>query len=283
MRIEQLEGKELYRTRPLYQSIFHDTELFTDFFYRKAEKDGKAIVCMDGEEIVSEVFLFPRLLSCNDSMAEAVYLYGVATKEEYRGRGMMKKLMEKALAEAKCANADFAYLIPENPEIYKKLGFRLIKERKEKIYQLSVKEAKMMLKFNLEPLTEANFKEDIYQEINSLENEIRTGKELMPFRDREYFKERIVRAGIEGGGVYLLRKRNDYSIAGIIMTSEEIGEIVIEDIVGDEEKKEGFIKDFMRWKGMAGMKEEIFPVMVAEIKEGIGIMDDMDIQINDVL
>ena len=51
MRIEQLEGKELYRTRPLYQSIFRDTELFTDFFYRKAEKDGKAIVCMDGEEI----------------------------------------------------------------------------------------------------------------------------------------------------------------------------------------------------------------------------------------
>ena len=47
MRIEQLEGKELYRTRPLYQSIFRDTELFTDFFYRKAEKDGKAIVCMD--------------------------------------------------------------------------------------------------------------------------------------------------------------------------------------------------------------------------------------------
>ena len=141
----------------------------------------------------------------------------------------------------------------------------------------------MMLKFNLEPLTEANFKEDIYQEINSLENEIRTGKELMPFRDREYFKERIVQAGIEGGGGYLLRKRNDYSIAGIIMTSEETGEIVIEDIVGDEEKKEGFIKDFMRWKGMAGMKEEIFPVMIAEIKEGIGITDDMVIQINDVL
>jgi len=51
----------------------------------------------------------------------------------------------------------------------------------------------------------------------------------------------------------------------------------------DEEKKEGFIKDFMRWKGMAGMKEEIFPVMIAEIKEGIGITDDMVIQINDVL
>ena len=65
MRIEQLEGKELYRTRPLYQSIFRDTELFTDFFYRKAEKDGKAIVCMDGEEIVSEVFLLPKSLSRN--------------------------------------------------------------------------------------------------------------------------------------------------------------------------------------------------------------------------
>ena len=58
MRIEQLEGKELYRTRPLYQSIFRDTELFTDFFYRKAEKDGKAIVCMDGEEIVSVLKFF---------------------------------------------------------------------------------------------------------------------------------------------------------------------------------------------------------------------------------
>ena len=58
MRIEQLEGKELYRTRPLYQSIFRDTELFTDFFYRKAEKDGKAIVCMDGKKLCLKFFFF---------------------------------------------------------------------------------------------------------------------------------------------------------------------------------------------------------------------------------
>lgn len=58
MRIEQLEGKELYRTRPLYQSIFHDTELFTDFFYRKADRTEKQSCAWMGKKLCLKFFFF---------------------------------------------------------------------------------------------------------------------------------------------------------------------------------------------------------------------------------
>ena len=65
----------------------------------------------------------------------------------------------------------------------------------------------------------------------------------------------------------MLRKRRDYSIAGIIITGEEQGETVILDVIGEPEKKEGFVKDFMRWKGSMSMKEYVFPVMMKRMDE----------------
>lgn len=254
MRIERLEGSELVKTRPLYEMVFRDTKEYTDYFYQKIQGEVKAFAAVSDEnEIVAELFLIPKLLSCDDKIIESVYIYGAATKEEYRGQGIMKRLMGEALDYAWEKGAELAYLIPVNEKIYEGMGFQTVKQGEIHTWELSGKEAGMMLKFNLEPVNEGNFNDGIYQEINSLENEIKEPGEILPFRDREYIADRIRRAGIEGGGVYLLRKRKDYKIAGIIITGEENGESVILDVIGGQEKKEGFVKDFMRWKGVLTM------------------------------
>lgn len=263
MRIERLEGGELEKTRPLYEMVFRDTKEYTDYFYQKIQGEGKAFAAVSDEnEIVAELFLVPKLLSCDDKIIESVYIYGAATKEEYRGQGIMKRLMGEALDYAWEKGAELAYLIPVNEKIYEGMGFQTVKQGEIHTWELSGKEAGMMLKFNLEPVNEGNFNDGIYQEINSLENEIKEPGEILPFRDREYIADRIRRAGIEGGGVYLLRKRKDYKIAGIIITGEENGESVILDVIGGQEKKEGFVKDFMRWKGVLVMREHVFAIMM---------------------
>lgn len=268
MRIECLEGNELRKTRTLYETVFRDSKEYTDYFYNKVERDGKAFVAInDDDEIVAEVFLLPKLLSCEDKIMDAMYVYGVATKETYRGQGIMRQLMTAALHHAGEKNAELVYLIPADEKIYEGFGFETVKQGEIHTWELSGKEAGMMLKFNLESLTMGNFNDEIYREINFLENEIKEAGDILPFRDKEYLEDRILRAEIDGGGVYLLRKRRDYSIAGIIITGEEQGETVILDVIGEPEKKEGFVKDFMRWKGSMSMKEYVFPVMMKRMDE----------------
>lgn len=263
MRIESLEGREIEKTRALYEMVFQDSKKYTDYFYEKIQREGKAFAAVNDEnEIAAELFLIPKLLSCDDKIIESVYVYGAATKAEYRGQGIMKQLMGEALSYAGEKGAELAYLIPVNEKIYEGMGFRTVKQGEIHIWELSGKEAGMMLKFNLEPVNGGNFNDGIYQEINSLENEIKEPGEILPFRDREYLSDRIRRAEIEGGGVYLLRKRKDYTIAGIIITGEENGETVIQDVIGEQGKKEGFVKDFMRWKGAVVMREYIFTIMM---------------------
>ena len=262
MTIEVLKGKELEKTRLLYEEVFHDSREYTDYFYEKIQKQGTAFVVEEDKRIVSELFLIPKLLSCKDRIMETLYLYGVATKKEYRGQGFMGQLMENALDYAVKTKAELVYLIPVNENLYRRFGFQTIKQGNTHIWELTEKEAEKMLKFNFESVSSENFSEEVYREINMLENKIKEPEEILPFRDREYLIDRIRRAQIEGGGVYLLRKHDDYMAAGMIMTAKEQGETVILDVIGRKEKREHCIKDFMRWKNSMRMKEYIFTVMI---------------------
>lgn len=283
MTIECLKGEDIRKTQSLYERIFQDPAVYTEYFYNKAVKTGTAFVCIDGDCIAAEVFLIPKLLSCDDRMIEAFYIYGVATLEEYRGKGLMRRLMAAAEAYAREQGAQLLYLIPVDEKIYQGLGFCTVKRGDERTYELTAKDAKTMLKFNLELLTEAKFNDEIYREINELENAVKRPGQLKPLRDKDYLLDRIQKAEADGGGVYLLRKRNDYAIAGMIMTGEEKRETVILEVVGEENKKEGFIKDFMRWKGIAEMREYVFPIMIKMLdtdfltawSEGVLINDEI--------
>lgn len=281
MKIKILEGENVKKTRTLYEKVFQDSKAYTEYFYRKAEEEGIAFVATDGECIVAEVFLMPKFLSRDDRMIEAYYVYGVATDEAYRKRGIVRVLMENADQYARKKGVELMYLIPENEKIYRSMGFETYKIGEIITYELSAKDANTMLKFNLEPLNESNFNDDIYHEINELENEIQKAGELVPFRDKDYIRDKIERAKVENGEIYLLRKRNDYSIAGIIMTGNESEQTSILDIMGEEEKKEGLIKDFMRWKGIVSLKEYRFPVMIKILNQDLVLAKTDKIYLND--
>ena len=259
MKIEILKGKEIQKTRALYEEVFQDSREYTEYFYKKVQKDGICFAMEENNKIISELFLIPKRMVCDHNIIDALYVYGVATKEQYRGQGCMDKLMKQALYYAKDSTTEFLYLIPVSPALYERYGFHTVKQGEIRMWELSEEPAEMK-EYNFEQVFE--FYDELYQEINGLE---KSSSGIYPFRDKDYLADRIFRARIEGGGMYLIRKRNGET-AGFVITGEEEGEIVIMDVDGEYEKKEKIVKDFMNGQGRRKMKEYVFTIMIKELK-----------------
>lgn len=110
MKIEVLKGKEIGKTRALYEEVFQDSREYTDYFYEKVQREGTAFAAEENNEVISELFLIPKHLICNNKIIEALYVYGVATKTQYRGQGCMDRLMKEALIMPKKAAQSFFIL-----------------------------------------------------------------------------------------------------------------------------------------------------------------------------
>ena len=259
MKIEILKGKEIQKTRALYEEVFQDSREYTEYFYKKVQKDGICFAMEENNKIISELFLIPKRMVCDHNIIDALYVYGVATKEQYRGQGCMDKLLKQALYYAKDSTTEFLYLIPVSPALYERYGFHTVKQGEIRMWELSEEPAEMT-EYNFEQVFE--FYDELYQEINGLE---KSSSGIYPFRDKDYLADRIFRARIEGGGMYLIRKRNGET-AGFVITGEEEGEIVIMDVDGEYEKKEKIVKDFMNGQGRRKMKEYVFTIMIKELK-----------------
>lgn len=269
MKIEILKGREIKKTRALYEEVFQDSKEYTDYFYEKAQKEGTAFAVEKDGEVAAEMFLLPKILVSGDRRIEALYLYGVATKKEYRRQGLMDRLIKEALCCAENSGAELLYLIPVSPVLYERYGFCTMKQREVRIWEISEREGREMSKYSFESMSNEMFRDELCREINMLERSTKEACEVYPFRSREYFADRIRRAHIEGGGMYLIRKQGHCAAEGFIATGEEDGESVIMDVVGRKENKEEMVKDFMRWQERGRIKEYVFPVMVKLLKKEV--------------
>lgn len=269
MKIEMLKGSDIGKTRRLYEEVFHDSIEYTDYFYQKVQRKGTAFAAEEHNKVIAELFLLPKRLVYNDKIVEAFYVYGVATKKEYRGQGCMSSLIKEALCYAKDTSAELLYLIPVNPALYGRYGFHIVKQGEIRIWELSERERTERMKSHFELISEID--DIICQEINTLETLISKSYDknefsIYPLRDREYLSDRIFRAKIEGGKMYLIKEQYGKA-AGLIITGKEKGELVVMDVIAECTKKEKILKNFMKWQGIEKIKEYIFTIMIKELSE----------------
>ncbi len=109
----------------LWQEAFGDEKEYIDFVFDQfAGLDGVWLTEQDGA-VAAYACVIPVTLGS----LRGVYLYGVNTKKELRGRGIMRGLMEEIHAEAAHAGLDFAVLVPAGQklfEFYEKLGYQTL-------------------------------------------------------------------------------------------------------------------------------------------------------------
>ena len=114
---------EQRQMRDMWHNIFGDELHEIDEFLIN-HSDATPFIHKEGNDVVSMLYVVP-LQMWNK---RAAYIYAVATKPEYRGRGIATKLLEEAM-QFICTggNFDLAALIPSSnasKRLYERVGFR---------------------------------------------------------------------------------------------------------------------------------------------------------------
>lgn len=119
-----LSASERIRSKELYAKVFsEDTEKFIDYYYQYKTKDNEILVLQEDEKLVSMVHLNPYTMIVNGYEVRSNYIVAVATDPDYRHRGYMRTLLEKALRDMAVQRMPFTFLMPASESIYAPYDF----------------------------------------------------------------------------------------------------------------------------------------------------------------
>jgi len=203
MEIRKLEQNEHGKTKVLYKEVFStDSEGFVNYYYTEKVKDNQMYVMEDDGKIVGMLHLNPYTLKVNGLDKEANYIVAVATKEEYRKQGIMRKLLTKALNDMYESHQTFTFLMPAAESIYLPYDFRTVYEQNHLYYEES-HEGKG---FDIQELKE----EECEELAVSMNQFLSAYYQVYANRSQEYFER--LKKEYESDGAKLMLYRKDGNI-----------------------------------------------------------------------
>ena len=122
------DGTKKQRVYEMWEDNFHDPVSYANFYFN--EVYGKNEVLLNEEMSADEnivkgmLHLNPYTLHVKGQPAEAEYIVGVATDEEYRRQGVMRELLVKTFQELRSRGELFTYLMPADENYYLPFDFR---------------------------------------------------------------------------------------------------------------------------------------------------------------
>lgn len=117
--------------RELWKKIFGDTDKYIDYYFKEKAKKSKVYSRYEGDELAGMAFFTPCEMMYRGEHCVCPYIVGVATREESRGRGHMRRNIEQGLDEFQRAGARLAFLSPADEQIYRPLGFSPVYYRRK--------------------------------------------------------------------------------------------------------------------------------------------------------
>ena len=106
----------------LWQKVFGDEREYIELFFKEAYSDSECFGEIVDGEVVSAFYLLKCIIKCDGKIYRGRYLYAAATLPEYRGKGLMAKLIKEALEYAENENLDFIALVPADDGLYDYYG-----------------------------------------------------------------------------------------------------------------------------------------------------------------
>lgn len=125
MEIRKLVPSEHGRTRKLYETVFYQDEArFVDYYYICKTRNNVIYVAEDEKGIHAMLHLNPVKVCWNGKTETIYYIVAVATEQEYRHQGLMRRLLGQSLQELYEQQAPYVFLMPASEAIYTPFGFR---------------------------------------------------------------------------------------------------------------------------------------------------------------
>lgn len=85
--------------------------------------------CYDGDELVSQVAVYPLQMNVHGEIMPIGYVTSVSTYPEYTGRGIMKRLMHRSLARMREKGQSLALLYPYSIPLYRRFGWEIVSNK----------------------------------------------------------------------------------------------------------------------------------------------------------
>lgn len=204
MEFRKLNFWEHGRTRRLYEAVFpEDDKDFVDYYYRWKTKDNSIYVAEDSGGVRAMVHLNPFLVSVRGSVRRMHYVVAVATQEEYRHQGLMRRLLEMAERDVRAAGEDFIFLMPAAEKIYLPFGYRFFCEQRRGILP-GLHSGVPNIEYNCgvycRPL-----KQGEYGPLADFANRtLETSYEMFIYRDKAYYERLQEEQRCQGGEVMVI-------------------------------------------------------------------------------
>lgn len=125
--IRHAQPGDTLRLSEIWTEVFGNEENFVEDFFEHAFSGKEALCYVEEGEAVAMLFMLPcQLLSENGKTEKAYYFYALATLEQYRGKGIMGRLIRHAQKEISQEGIRTIFLMPASESLisyYERFGF----------------------------------------------------------------------------------------------------------------------------------------------------------------
>lgn len=112
----------------MYQDIFHDPQAFADYYFDVVYPKNQVLLAWDGDFLAGMIHLNPYRMKISEWEFNAHYIVAVATKQEVRRKGVMRKMLYKTLNDMAENGEPFTYLMPADRAYYEPFDFVFVSD-----------------------------------------------------------------------------------------------------------------------------------------------------------
>lgn len=213
--------KDIPGLKEIWHISFGDSKEYIDMFMEHQFKEALTVVYEEDGKALSMFFLFRCDFSIRGKNHPSFYLYAAATLPQYRGKGIMGKMLEFSKSYAAEKNFDFIILSPAEKSLYDyygRFGFKGC-----------FKSQKITLNLKSEDEFAANFSENDFEKMLTLRNAA-VKKADGVLWDEKYFRYAVY--------------ENDYTSGKTVSTEECYGiyfkeddHIIFKELIGENAEK----------------------------------------------
>lgn len=120
IKLRKSEENDINSLKELFKDVFNENDEALELFFNRIFEPDICYICTEGSELISMVYIIPTTVNGR----KAGYLYAAATKDEFRGAGLMKGLIHYALS---ITAQELCVTLPASDSLYDyyaKLGFK---------------------------------------------------------------------------------------------------------------------------------------------------------------
>lgn len=124
MILRALTDTDRLQAERLWINIFGDSESFSSYYIANRFRPKHSFGAFDGARLIAMALGRPTEIRTAQKNLPALLVAGVSTLPEYRGQGLMHRLMTLLIEHAKNSGFACCYLHPVKESLYASLGFR---------------------------------------------------------------------------------------------------------------------------------------------------------------